>query len=161
MPIRVNNFLSWVTPRFVHINDAGTWRSIRNVFVNDAGTWRLTYARGLIATMTAGTDGGFNTGYNNQTGSYGSMSAVTLNDGHTVSSISYNSFSGAMFLSIAGFSSDPGQGYLTSLSIGGIGTLTPGDGNFFGYSYGTAAQWSWLTSALTNGGVYPIELYIS
>jgi hypothetical protein len=160
MPLRINNFLSWITPRIIHINDAGTWRSIRNIYVNDAGVWRRVFQRGLTATMVAGTDGGFNTGYSS--GSFGSMSAVTLHDGRIVNQLSHNSFGGTAGLSITGFSADPGVGYLQSLTITGYGTLTPSDGSFFAYSYAAStAQWSWVDSAFVNGFSYPLEIVTS
>lgn len=43
MTLHVNNFLTWIAPYEVDVNDAGTWRRIQQVAVNDAGTWRFIH----------------------------------------------------------------------------------------------------------------------
>lgn len=156
--IYVNNFLSWARARYVHINSGGSWISPRIVWVNNGGTWQRVFIRGTIASMTAGVDGGGqNFGY--LAGSYGSMSSAGLNDGHTITGLSYNSFTSGTSLLIGGFSSNPGQSYLTSITISGIGTFT---GASAVYSYGSVAQWFWFTGVpLVNGGSYTAEVYYS
>lgn len=164
MPIRLNNFLSWVTPRRVWVNDEGTWQSARNVFVNNGGTWQRVFSRGLWTTMTAGSDGS-NIGYNRQfspipPNPMGTATDITLVDGRTLTAIYWNSAGSSLIVALAGFTSDPLYSYLDNIVINGFGTVTVGDGNFVGYSYGAAAQWTWaISQPFVNGGSYDIEVY--
>lgn len=164
--IWLNNFLSWVKPRRVWINDSGSWVSARNVYVNNSGTWHRVFTRGLWTTITSGTDGN-TTGYNRQFSPIpphmGSATEITLVDGKTLTFITYNATGGGFGVAIAGFSSDPGAGYLHSIVIPGWGSVEVGDSQYLSYTYGTAAQWSWLvgSSPFTNGVSTFLEIYTS
>jgi hypothetical protein len=156
MTLHVNNFLSWVAPREVSVNDSGTWRSIREIYVNDNSTWRKVFTRGLTATLTAGTPGGATAGYERLTFTYGNLSENTLHDGRIVVSLNSETSGPSLNLTLQG-SSDPGIGYVQELIIAGYGSVLGVNANY-GY-IAPYASWQWFVSPpFVNGGTYEITL---
>lgn len=43
---------AWKQVRRIHIKQAGAWKHVRKVFVKVAGVWKLTYADGVIVSLT-------------------------------------------------------------------------------------------------------------
>jgi hypothetical protein len=149
----VNDAGTWRRIRNIYVNDAGVWRQIRRAYVNDAGTWRTVFDRGEAFTLTAGQLFGL-VGYGNSA-SYGSFSitstgSATLPDGRFVEQLFDNG--SLLALSITGFVSDPGAGYLSFIEIGSSEYLA----SAASYSFAAGqANWTWSTSpGFVNGNVY-------
>lgn len=107
-----------------------------------------TYVTGTYSgSVTSGTDGAGSIGF--QYGSFGSVSPTSDSNGHAIFSLYnvYDSYSGVWdnYFSIRGFSSDPGAGYVTTLTIRGTNYLT----SSMTYSYAAGIATWILTSPTT------------
>jgi hypothetical protein len=144
-----------IRKRFV-ADSSGITRQIKKRYVADAGgVGRLTYASADFLTLVAGSQisgSAFNYGYLDTRfpSPYGSLSPAVLGDGKTVILLGDASPSGAApftrTMSIAGFSSNPGIGYLTALTLNGV-TLS---GSVASYSFAFSSRlgqnvgsWTW------------------
>lgn len=87
-------------------------------------------------TVTAGSVG-YQGGY--QAGAFGSGTGLT-NGSLTITACEFNAYYGNSVLTIAGFGSDPGSGYFSSLTVGGT-SYTSASAT---YSFsGNTATWTW------------------
>lgn len=95
----------------------------------------------FVGTMTEGTGAGPSLGYSS-IAPFGSMSTVATSDGKTIESW-YVSNVPTTFLSITGFSSDPGQSYFTTAYKDAVAVTSASA--TYGYA-GGRAQWTWNAS---------------
>jgi hypothetical protein len=104
------------------------------------------------AMLTVGSSGQF---FGFQAGSFGSLSQNLSADGHTITAIYDSSNCGPLictgnsFLSVGGFSSDPGTTWLNSVAVAGGKTLAGANAT---YSYsGGVSTWHWSGTTATAG----------
>lgn len=151
-----------IKKRYV-IDSGGVARLIKKRYIVDAGgTTRLTFLYGNYFTMTAGAPGAV--GYSGiPPTTYGSISpSATLNDGkilYTLNSLGSGVYAYNLF--IGGFSSDPGQIYVTSIQTNGFTLLGAAATYQYTSSHGIqVATWAWnsVTAPFTNGVSYPSVL---
>jgi len=155
------------------IRDAsGVPQAIKRLFIRDASgvpqfVFALYHLKGTltVANVILGSGPSSVAEYGYIAGSLGALTPTTTQDGHPVSQIMTQvPFSGnpQTTLSIAGFSSDPGTGYLTSIVLtdpsNGVHTFL-GSNAMYNFTGGNTANWTWTTttpvlnSALGNWGV--------
>lgn len=150
--LHLNDAGTWRQVQNVYVNDAGTWRQIRVIYVNDAGTWRQVYnyrapESGRITAGQNGTGGAY--GYVKS--SYGSITGWPgtgglLSDVREITALrdtNPTTVGGDGLLRIAGFSSDPGIGYFSSITANSLTKLSA-DASY-SYSSGVAI-WQWIGS---------------
>lgn len=150
----VNDGGVWRKAISLHVNDSGTWRSILQAYVNDGGTWRTVFILGVEDfTVVPGTDAGF-VGYSfNFVSPIGTIAPTNrvLPDGKTVNIAGDVSGTTAQ-LSIGGFSSDPSQSYLDTVTMNSVAKAA-GSASSYSYDGGFGiAQWQWSgTFGLSDG----------
>jgi hypothetical protein len=116
---------------------------------SDSGTLTVGRAGGHCSSMGLFADAGYGSG------AFGSYSPTGLTGGDTVFGLldqHSSCFGNTSTLDVTGFSSDPGSGWLVSVSCNGV-TNSASSANYV-YSAGEAS-WSWTTlfgfSSLANG----------
>lgn len=156
----IKDGVTWRTLDKFAANDSGTWRRC-SIHVNDGGTWRLAHSAFDSFSMTAGeVPDPFNPpsfllrGYDKS--NIGSVSpSGFLRDGKEVSALTDEPT--ASNLKITGFSSNPGTGYLISVTANSVTRLASAAS--YSYSSGTATwRWSSQTFGFANGGNYSASI---
>jgi len=148
--------------RFIVGDSGGVARVLKRAFVGDAGgVARQIFQYGDALTFTAGqvdNDPGnpgtnVSTGYAN--GSIGSITSgsATLTGGYVMEAFLEDT-GNAPYIAISGFVSDPGEGWLTAVSVNGsyCTILTPHSWDGVG-----DARWG-IDTSLSNGGSYALVI---
>jgi hypothetical protein len=173
--LHLNDAGTWRRILKVHVNDAGTWRQIRAVYVNDAGTWRPVYSAGYDFTLTAngsaqnstGVVGkGFNTILNGFT-THGSLSVQPLfaDYGLNIWTLYDITSTSEAYTEIAGFSSAPGAGFLSSIENVTTGVTRLASAATYAYLGGGVARWYWTPGptawGFVGGGAYNMRITVN
>lgn len=135
------------------VNVGGAWHAVTGVFVNVGGSWHQVYSSAggtYNFTLNAGENNLATTfGYNN-TVPFGSITPSanlpSTSPALDIRTLTYNSNTGVVSLSVEGFGADPGSGWLQSLTISSHAFPAAS------YSYsGGIATWSWSSPPVTIG----------
>lgn len=139
--------------RLIVIDSANVARSLKRLFVVDASNLaRLVYQSDFTDTfsITAGhlTGPPAQTGY--VSGSIGSITGGTLTGGKVIAALQETGSTAQLVVS--GFTSDPGSGWLASITANGV--TEPGNTAAYSYLSGDA-QWDWgALWGFVNGNTY-------
>jgi hypothetical protein len=129
--------------KFHVVDSGGVTRTLKKAYVVDAsGATRLYFTSADDFTLVVGTEplGGEGRGY--AQGGFGNITpSPVLGDGTTIVDLLIGNNTHILNLSIAGFPSNPGAGYVATLVINGTTTFL---GSAATYSYsGGQATWQW------------------
>jgi len=173
--LNVNDSGTWRKLKELWANDAATWRKLKSLWANDSGTWRQIYQAGIDFTLTANGSaqnsvGTVGKGYNSALtgfGVHGSLSAQPLLAGYglTIWTLFDITATNEAYVEISGFGSDPGSGFLTSITnvTGGVTRLA--SAATYNWLGGGLARWYWTPGptpwGFVGGGTYNMNIVVT
>lgn len=149
------------------IGVSGVWRPILGMWIGVSGAWRRYFALGAVGSIFTGQYANSSTGfvnywgYQNLGGTNGTISGATFPNGvNVIRELSNVATAGnGVRLSIGGFSSNPGIGWLNMLTCNGTTLLAGSSGFSYSASLGVGT-WQWPSNHLGMGHGFTYDFVV-